>query len=413
MLPIAFVAIAVTSVIGLCRPRVGRWRAGPALASLAGVFVLALFGLVEMSDAGMALGALFPALIGIASMMVMTACVAHLSSLDVLAAWVERRVGSSTLALFVVVFCGSFVTSSILNNDAAVVVNTTLVASLLRRRFARRAEVVEPFLLAVFLGAGVAPLAVSNPMNLAVAHLAHIDFLTYAKTMLPVSLVGASVTLAVLVIIYRRHLRGDAALSVPAVIKNSDARLGLLLVGFVLVSYVAMSLASMPSWPIALAGALVSLWLVRRNGASAFTALREGVAVEVLVVLPVVFVFAAGLCRGGLVDAFTPLLAHQGAFQVGAVSAIGSALMNNHTMALINMSVLLEGTGVGDREIFAALIGGDLGPRLLPFGSLAGLLWLDALARQGLSLPLRRFVIVGVCTGVPALAASLLALRVI
>ena len=57
--------------------------------------------------------------------------------------------------------------------------------------------------------------------------------------------------------------------------------------------------------------------------------------------------------------------------------------------------------------VLAALIGGDLGPRLLPMGSLAGLLWLESLRRQRVDLPLGRFVLVGAAVTAPVLALSL------
>jgi arsenical pump membrane protein len=60
--------------------------------------------------------------------------------------------------------------------------------------------------------------------------------------------------------------------------------------------------------------------------------------------------------------------------------------------------------------VLAALVGGDIGPRLLPMGSLAGLLWTDLLRRQGVEVPLGRFVLVGLAVLVPTLAISLLLL---
>jgi arsenical pump membrane protein len=60
--------------------------------------------------------------------------------------------------------------------------------------------------------------------------------------------------------------------------------------------------------------------------------------------------------------------------------------------------------------ILAALIGGDLGPRLLPIGSLAGLLWLDSLRRQGVYISASRFILVGLPVTIPSLGLSLLML---
>lgn len=57
--------------------------------------------------------------------------------------------------------------------------------------------------------------------------------------------------------------------------------------------------------------------------------------------------------------------------------------------------MIRELPGAGEDAYLAALVGGDLGPRLLPVGSLAGLLWLNLLGRLGVVVPLRRFVAVG------------------
>ena len=57
-------------------------------------------------------------------------------------------------------------------------------------------------------------------------------------------------------------------------------------------------------------------------------------------------------------------------------SAIGSAVLNNHPMSHLNMMALKDAAPGDARAVFVALVGGDLGPRLLPTGSLAGLLLL-------------------------------------
>jgi arsenical pump membrane protein len=99
-----------------------------------------------------------------------------------------------------------------------------------------------------------------------------------------------------------------------------------------------------------------------------------------------------------------------GACAIGAVAAAASAIIGNHPMALLNSITL---TGQPDAHVFAALIGGDLGPRLLPIGSLAGLLWLDQLRRGGVAVPLSTFVRVGFIVTIPSLVVSLVVLRLV
>jgi arsenical pump membrane protein len=58
-------------------------------------------------------------------------------------------------------------------------------------------------------------------------------------------------------------------------------------------------------------------------------------------------------------------------------------------------------------QTLAALVGGDLGPRLLPMGSLAGLLWMETARRHGVDIKTAEFVRVGVTVTLPSLAVSL------
>ena len=90
---------------------------------------------------------------------------------------------------------------------------------------------------------------------------------------------------------------------------------------------------------------------------------------------------------------------------IGISSALGSALLNNHPMAILNALAICPMA----RNLFvlAALIGGDLGPRLLPMGSLAGLLWLDLLRQGGTKISVAHFILVGLPVTIPTLALSL------
>jgi arsenical pump membrane protein len=142
------------------------------------------------------------------------------------------------------------------------------------------------------------------------------------------------------------------------------------------------------------------------------------VAWDVLVFVFFMFVIGGGLRRVGAIDALADVYraAPEGPlrlFVVGATSALGSAVLNNHPMAVMNLMSLEQIGGDLRPAVLAALVGGDLGPRLLPIGSLAGLLWLDALRREKVEVKVKEFVRVGALVTLPAIAASLLALALV
>ena len=138
------------------------------------------------------------------------------------------------------------------------------------------------------------------------------------------------------------------------------------------------------------------------------------VSVDILAFLWGIFLVVQGLRHVGAVDWLATIYggvtpgsgAHLAT--IGTTSAIGSAVIDNHPMSILNMMALHDAGN--PKLLLAALVGGDIGPRLLPIGSLAGLLWLDLLRRSGIHVGVGRFLRLGTIVLIPTLALSLLLL---
>jgi arsenical pump membrane protein len=360
--------------------------------------------------------------VAILSIMLTTSAAREAGIFDRIALAIEKRARGSALRTFNVIFVASAVTAAMLNNDSAVLLLTPLAVALARRLYPGRPLVVDAFAFAVFLSAGVAPLVISNPVNMIVAEYAGLDFNAYAIRMLPVWVAGRTVTLLMVNVLFGRAFARGPRASLPAVeaaiarapaerrTHRSAMPVVVTMLG-ALVAYPIISYRGGPVWVVALAGAaaaVMALWFVDRTPP---TRVISGVSWDTLAFLWGVFVIAMGLKNVGLVSALARVYAAPSSGQqiarIGVVSALGSAVLNNHPMAILNMMALRGGPGSSRAPLLAALIGGDLGPRLLPMGSLAGLLWLETLRRHNEHVSVARFAAMGAAVLLPSLAATL------
>jgi Na+/H+ antiporter NhaD/arsenite permease-like protein len=133
-------------------------------------------------------------------------------------------------------------------------------------------------------------------------------------------------------------------------------------------------------------------------------------------VLPLVaglFVLVEGLQRTGVINSLAQVLhaayqhsATHAGWWSGAAVALTSNLINNLPAGLIAGSALAT-AHAPTQVASAALIGVDLGPNLSVTGSLATILWLNALRRDGIEVSALSFLKLGIVVATPALIAAL------
>ena len=129
-------------------------------------------------------------------------------------------------------------------------------------------------------------------------------------------------------------------------------------------------------------------------------------------ILPLVaglFVMVEMLTRTGVINQLSDVLktaTAQGEITTAAVSgftmALGSNVINNLPAGLIASSTVLQAHSP-ERVLDALLIGVDLGPNLSITGSLATILWLNAIRREGEDVSFMQFLRVGTVVMFPAL----------
>ncbi|MEZ4376443.1 MAG: ArsB/NhaD family transporter [Polyangiaceae bacterium] len=414
-LPIAFGTLVLTVGLAVLRPSVRAFRFSPGRAAVVGVVLLLLSRLLRAEDLIQAARLQWRPLLTLTCIMLMTGVVQEVGAFERLAARIESQARSrSATYTFSIIFALSVVTPSLLNNDAAILILTPLVVALTRRVYPGKPEVTIAFAFAVFLAPGVAPFIVSNPMNMIVAEFTGLGFNSYAAVMLPISLAGAGLTYLILRVVYRKLLRSaepeqGASRTMPE--RHRAERPAVLLLAVIFLAYPVAAAFGADIWVVATVGAAASLVLAQGYRVAPLPKVARHVSLDILAFLWGIFLVVQGLRRVGIVESLASFYEAAQAsgggqlVRIGITSALGSAIIDNHPMSILNMMAI--GSHEDPKLLLAALVGGDIGPRLLPIGSLAGLLWIDLLRRHGIQISVKQFLSLGTLVLIPTLALSL------
>jgi arsenical pump membrane protein len=215
---------------------------------------------------------------------------------------------------------------------------------------------------------------------------------------------------------YTQRLTEAPAVEVPVPVLTTAGRAAA--AGIVLTALLLMT-ASALDWrlgpPTCAAGALTLIGVAGMQRCSPWRYVRE-LSWGIIPLVAGLFVLVEGLDRSGTIRALSELLQAQASRSVAATAAAAGAtvgfvanLMNNLPAGLI-AGTAIQAAQAPAQIASAVLVGIDLGPNLSVTGSLATILWLNALRRAGVQVRARDFLMLGVVVMPPALALALAAL---
>ncbi len=405
-LPAWGICLAATAGV-IARPR----GLPEAVWAVGGAALLVLLGLMPV---GAALGAVAKGgdvYLFLTGMMLLAEAARAEGLFDWLAATVVNRAHGSPARLFALVYAAGVVVTVFLSNDATAVVLTPAVYAA-----ARKADAAPlPLLFACALVANAASfvLPISNPANL-VLYGGHMPGLgAWLRSFAPPSIAAIVVTFVMLRLVERRRLTGTCERAVERAPLSRGGRAALTGIVATALLLVLLSALDRPlGLPTSLAGIAtalgVSLMARRSPGA-----LVKAVSWGVLPLVAGLFVLVEALDRTGVVAAIASALSRAArhgeplaAFATGTILAFASNLVNNLPAGLIASGAIAQ-AHAPRLVVDGLLIGVDLGPNLSVTGSLATILWLAAIRREGEEVGFRRFLKVGAVTMPPALFVAL------
>ena len=300
----------------------------------------------------------------------------------------------------------------LLSNDATAVVLTPAVAAVVR---AAEAKQPLPYLFACAFIANAASfvLPISNPANLVIYGSHMPPLLHWLPQYAAPSLCAILATYAALRWSQRGALRQPIAPTISMRALSGGGRAaaaGIVVTAAVLV--IASGLGMRLGLPTFLAGA-VTVAVVLVGARTSPAPLLRQISWGVLPLVAGLFVMVQALEQTGATSALAGLLrgwvrhsATGAAWGAGLLLAFGYNLVNNLPAGLLAGSVV-QAAAVPEPVRSAVLIGVDLGPNLSVTGSLATILWLTALRREGVRVGAWTFLKLGCLVMPPALLLAL------
>ncbi len=404
-------AITTVSMVGvLLRP----WNLSEALSACGGAALLVLAGLIPWSSAYAAIGKGNDVYLFLVGMMLLSELARSEGLFDYLATLCVREAHGSAQRLFLLVYGVGTLVTIFMSNDATAVVLTPAVLAV-----SRRAKVAPlPYLMVCAFIANAASfvLPISNPANLVVFGDSMPSLGAWVGRFSIPSVLAILATYAVLKTIYRQELKLEVAQDMALQPLSTSGKLA---AGGVVLTVLVLLGASALALPLGLAtlltaGSVCAATFVYKR-ASPLPILRH-VSWSVLALVAGLFVLVEGLQRSGALEVLSTSLHY-----ASSVSSAGAALLAGSAIAFASNLVnnlpagLIAGTVAASADAepvvrSAIAIGVDLGPNLSITGSLATILWLVAIRREGEQVSAWQFLKVGAIAMPAALFCALLGL---
>ena len=405
---VLILVVVASIVLMLVRPRgiaEVYWIGGGAL-------LLVVLRLVPLGLAGRAITSGIDVYLFLTGMMLLSELARYYGVFDWLEQVAVEHARGSRARLFTLIYLVGTVVTIFMSNDATAVVLTPAVFTAVRKS---KAEPL-PYLFACALIANAASfvLPISNPANLVVFRTRMPPLGHWLAAFALPSLLSIAATYLVLRWYFRRELVGAVADGDGIGRLNPAGKLvftSIWIVAGILLA--ASALNKDLGLPTCLSALVVAGVVLATTETNPMRIVRD-ISWSVLPLVAGLFVLMEAIVSIGALRYTAVALAWAeklpvalGALLTGAVVGVGNNLINNLPLGLIAGSTLNSQHVQGIIEN-AVLIGVDLGPNLSVTGSLATILWLIAMRREGLHVGFGTFLKVGVIAMPVALALALM-----
>lgn len=423
---IATFIFVLTWFLMLKRP----WNIRLGLASGIGAILSLLFGVIGLGDVLYAFEVVWDAALAFIGILLLSATLNAMGFFK----WAAMKIigfahGDGVRVYFYIALLTAMV-SILFANDTAILILTPIVIEIVRQpHISYEAKVAYVFATGLIADTAAMPLITSNPVNIVSADFFGYTFLDHLKFMGPVAIPTVLMSMFVVYAIFRMHVPKMFLQNFYELLRYPMSSLDLKVIVATLIAidvgYVYASLHGIPVSMVIFSGAifLLAYYAVTRRilfmTPKAKIFMREEVKGvinifmevnwDILIFMVGIFLVVQGLRHVGVEELFAYLLLWGSNLPFilstiipSFIVTIGASFMNNWPMTMIGLISIEEALHQCNPSqklyynlIFSNVIGNNLGPHFFPFGSLAILMWLEIVRRNGINVRLRDYLKVG------------------
>ncbi|MFY1045768.1 arsenic transporter [Chryseobacterium sp. GP-SGM7] len=401
--------ITLMAILGvIIRP----FKIQESIWAVSGAVLLLIFGSITYQDAWKGIIKGLDVYLFLIGMMTLSESARKEGLFDWLASHAINLAAGSSSKLFVLIYLIGLAVTIFMSNDATAVVLTPAVAVAVAKAKIKNPL---PYLLICAFIANAASflLPISNPANLVIYGSNLPSLITWLKIYTLPSIISVCITFLILFRTQRKFLNHEITDEQKYLKLGNGGKVAL--AGIIITTFVLL-LSSFLHWdlgiPTFLSGVVTSILILIVCKKSPLELIRH-ISWSVIPLVAGLFILVEAVQQTGIISNLSKQLADldatspdKAAWNAGLITAFGSNLINNLPAGLIAGTTL---SGIHLHEVVrsAVLIGIDLGPNLSITGSLATILWIKELRKNGYDISAWQFLKLGILIMIPTLMVTL------
>ena len=343
----------------------------------------------------------------------------HVASLAI------KKVGGSKYKLFFTFYVLTAILTIFTSNDIVILTFTLFICY-----FSKNAKISPiPYLVMEFVTANTYSMLfiIGNPTNIYIASFFNISFLDYFKSMWLATILAGIVSLAILLLIFRKDLSKKMELSEVEIVNVKHKTLSLIAIIHLIACTTLLAISNyinLQMWIVTLMFALslsivLIVYTVIFKDIKPITHVYKRLPYTLCFFVLSMYIIVLSLDYRGISSYIANYIDSLSSSKIitaliyGSSSTITDNLINNIPMSLGFASILNQATINKEVAIFASIIGSNIGAYVTPIGALAGIMWMRILKEENVEFGFKDFIKYCSIVAIPTLAAALIGLLII